>query len=143
MALSVLLLLNQKTKIGLKGEIIAIKKLHEQREDLAEPVLDAHRAYTSLIEELEAIDWYNQRAEATQDAALKEILLHNMEEEIEHACMMLEWIRRTQKGWNQNMNTYLFKNQEIVDLEEVEEMDEEINDGKQDLEIGQLRKLKG
>jgi ferritin-like protein len=122
---------------------MSTENLHEKREDLTGPVLDAHRAYTSLIEELEAVDWYHQRAEATEDVSLKEILIHNMEEEMEHACMLFEWIRRTQKGWNQKMSTYLFKQEEIINLEEEEENEAEIKSVKQDLEIGQLGKMKG
>jgi hypothetical protein len=96
---------------------MANENLHEKQEDLSISVLDTHRAYTSLIEEIEAIDWYNQKAEAAENMALKEILLHNKKEEIEHVCMLLEWIRRRDKEWNQKMDTYIFKDDDIINLE--------------------------
>ena len=68
--------------------------LHVPRENLRKDTLHLHYAITSLIEELEAVDWYRQRADDTDDAELKAILLHNAREEIEHASMALEWIRR-------------------------------------------------
>lgn len=67
---------------------------HEPASDLSPATRDIHRAIVSLIEELEAVDWYKQRAEACQDEDLAAILLHNMEEEMEHAMMCLEWLRR-------------------------------------------------
>ncbi len=118
---------------------MASEKLHERRDDLPDSVLDAHRAFISLIEELDAVDWYNQRSQATGDEALKEILIHNMQEEIEHACMTLEWIRRTQDGWNEKMRTYLFKEENILDLEEQKETDEP----SEDLKIGRIKKEDG
>ena len=67
---------------------------HEALEDLSEETMDMHRAIVSLMEELEAVDWYNQRVDACKDKALKAILAHNRDEEKEHAAMVLEWIRR-------------------------------------------------
>ena len=67
---------------------------HESLDKLSSTTQDMHRALVSLQEELEAVDWYQQRADATEDAELKAILLHNMREEIEHASMVLEWLRR-------------------------------------------------
>lgn len=118
---------------------MASETLHERKEDLSGPVLDAHRAYISLIEELEAVDWYNQRADATEDEALKRILIHNRDEEMEHACMVLEWLRRNQEGWQDMLNTYLFKEKEITELEEAEEEEEE-SEKSQDLKIGKISK---
>ena len=69
--------------------------------------LNHHQAIVSLMEELDAVDWYRQRAEDTEDAALREVLLHNMREEIEHACMILEWLRR-RWGVVKEMDTYLY-----------------------------------
>jgi ferritin-like protein len=73
-----------------------------------------HRAIVSLMEELEAIDWYQQRAEATQDAELREVLLHNREEEQEHAAMVLEWIRRHDRTFEAKLREYLFTEGSIV-----------------------------
>ncbi|HEX3439894.1 MAG TPA: ferritin, partial [Pseudolabrys sp.] len=70
------------------------ENLHAPREVLSLETRLLHNAITSLVEELEAVDWYRQRADDTEDAALREILLHNMREEMEHASMVLEWIRR-------------------------------------------------
>ena len=80
---------------------------HEPLELLSEASKDMHRAIVSLIEELEAIDWYGQRAEATADATLREVLLHHREEEVEHAMMNLEWIRRRSSEFDQKIRTYL------------------------------------
>lgn len=73
--------------------------LHEPADQLLTETINCHRAIVSLIEELEAIDWYQQRAEACSDPQLRAILKHNMEEEIEHATMTLEWIRQTPAGF--------------------------------------------
>jgi len=90
---------------------------HEPVNELSAQARDLHRALTSLIEELEAIDWYNQRADVTADAALKAILLHNRNEEIEHASMALEWIRRQVPQFDQDLRTYLFTTGEITAIE--------------------------
>ena len=73
---------------------MASEGFHESTEDLTSQTLDLHRAIRSLMEELEAIDWYQQRVDATKDDALRAILAHNRDEEKEHASMLLEWIRR-------------------------------------------------
>jgi hypothetical protein len=73
------------------------------------------------MEEMDAIDWYRQRAEDTEDAALREILLHNMREEVEHACMILEWLRRNDAEWSKQMDTYLYTDVPITRIEEIEE----------------------
>ncbi len=83
--------------------------LHAPRENLSKETLDQHRAITSLIEELEAVDWYRQRADDCSDGDLKEILLHNMAEEIEHAAMVLEWIRRNNADFDKELGQNLFK----------------------------------
>ena len=72
---------------------------HEPIELLSEGTLNMHRAIVSLMEEWEAIDWYQQRADACSDPQLKEVLLHNKREEIEHATMLLEWIRRHEANY--------------------------------------------
>lgn len=81
---------------------------HEPIEELTDDVRDVHRAIVSLMEELEAIDWYNQRACACKDAALRNILEHNRDEEKEHASMILEWIRRKDERFSQELKDYLF-----------------------------------
>lgn len=93
---------------------------HEPLDKLSSTTQDMHRALVSLQEELEAVDWYQQRADACIDAELKAILLHNMREEIEHAAMVLEWLRRRHPDFEKNMRTYLFKEQPILEIEAVD-----------------------
>lgn len=88
---------------------MASETLHAPREKLSKETLDQHRAITSLMEELEAVDWYRQRADDCSDGDLKEILLHNMAEEIEHAAMVLEWIRRNNADFDKELKETLFK----------------------------------
>lgn len=88
--------------------------LHAPRERLSKKTLAMHHAIVSLIEELEAADWYQQRADDCEDNALKEILLHNMREEIEHAAMALEWLRRNSPDFNKELKEYLFSEGDIV-----------------------------
>lgn len=90
---------------------------HEGYEQMSESARDFSRALKSLQEELEAVDWYNQRAEVTGDAALRRILLHNRNEEIEHAMMALEYLRRLNPVFNEHMRTYLFTSGDITGLE--------------------------
>jgi len=117
------------------------EKMHEQREELSGAVVDAHRAYQSLIEELDAVDWYNQRADATANETLKEILIHNRDEEMEHACMLLEWLRRNQDGWDEKLKTYLFEKADITTLEEEEAEEQETGETiHPDLGIGKPEK---
>ena len=94
---------------------------HEAEEKLSEGTKDIHRALVSLQEELEAIDWYRQRADATQNEPLKGVLLHNMAEEVEHACMVLEWLRRHVPVFDKNLRTYLFQTAPITEIEVAEE----------------------
>ena len=91
--------------------------LHAPRERLSRETLTMHHAIVSVVEELEAVDWYRQRADDCEDPELREILLHNMREEIEHACMGLEWLRRNNESFAENMKTYLFAEGEIVAAE--------------------------
>lgn len=88
--------------------------LHAPRERLSAQTVCLHQAITSLMEELEAVDWYRQRADDCDDAALKEILLHNMREEMEHAAMLLEWIRRNDSDFDHELKDNLFKDGEIA-----------------------------
>jgi len=91
--------------------------LHAPRERLSKETIHLHHAIVSLMEELEAVDWYRQRADDCDDPALKEILLHNMREEMEHASMVLEWIRRNDKDFEKELKDYLFTEGEIGDHE--------------------------
>ena len=92
--------------------------LHEAREDLRPETLDRHRGLVSLMEELEAMDWYQQRIDATGDPDLKAVLAHNRDEETEHAAMSLEWMRRNDTALDEHLRTYLFTSGSIVGLEE-------------------------
>ncbi len=89
--------------------------LHAPRERLSKETIHLHHAIVSLMEELEAVDWYRQRADDCDDAQLKEILLHNMREEMEHAAMVLEWIRRNNSDFEKHLKEFLFKEGEISD----------------------------
>lgn len=90
---------------------------HEPLEQLSEETRSFHRAIVSLMEELEAIDWYQQRAEACSDADLKAILVHNQNEEIEHATMVMEWLRRHHPHFNAIFRRYLFTEGPIAAIE--------------------------
>jgi hypothetical protein len=113
---------------------------HEPLENLPEKARDITRAINSFKEELEAIDWYNQRASATQDESLKRVLAHNRDEEIEHACMALEWLRRNMPVWDENLRTYLFTEKPLDEIEEEEEGEEEAQESNgPDLGIGKMK----
>ena len=88
--------------------------LHEAAGDLSEATIDMHRAITSLIEELEAVDWYQQRVDACRNPELKAILAHNRDEEKEHAAMVLEWIRRNDGAFSKELKDYLFTKDPIA-----------------------------
>jgi ferritin-like protein len=92
--------------------------LHEPVDKLQPGTPDVHRAVVSLMEELEAVDWYRQRADACGDEQLKAILEHNMNEEIEHASMVLEWLRRHVPKVDEALKTYLFTSGDVTKLEE-------------------------
>lgn len=91
---------------------------HEPIEFLTPKVLDHHRAIVSLMEELEAVDWYDQRVAATDDEELAAILAHNRDEEKEHAAMTLEWLRRRDPVLDEELRTYLFTEGSITELED-------------------------
>jgi uncharacterized protein len=91
---------------------------HEPLELLSEHTKNQHRANVSLREELEAVDWYQQRAEACSDPELKAVLIHNKNEEIEHAMMTLEWLRRSDPKFAQNIATYIGSSGPIVSVEQ-------------------------
>jgi hypothetical protein len=87
---------------------------HEPIAELSAETRDMHRAIVSLMEELEAIDWYNQRVDACRDPQLKAILAHNRDEEKEHASMVLEWIRRNDPRFEHELKDYLFSDKPIT-----------------------------
>ena len=95
--------------------------LHEPAESMSPQVIDRHRAIVSIQEELEAVDWYDQRAAATDDASLAAILAHNRDEEKEHAMMVLEWLRRHDPVLDGHMRTYLFTEAPITEIETITE----------------------
>ena len=111
---------------------------HEPMELLDEKTRNISRAINSLKEELEAIDWYNQRVAVCQDSQLKAVLAHNRDEEIEHACMALEWLRRNMDVWDEELRTYLFTQGDLTNLEEGE-VEEETPSGSNSLGIGSLK----
>jgi len=92
--------------------------LHEPTEVLSGKTRNMHRAILSLIEELEAVDWYNQRVDACENQELRAILAHNRDEEKEHAAMLLEWIRRQDDAFDSELRDYLFSEKSIAALEE-------------------------
>ena len=97
---------------------MASDNYHEPLELLSEDTKNTHRAIVSLMEELEAIDWYQQRAEACSDPELSAVLTHNKNEEVEHAMMTLEWLRRKQPVFAENIATYINSSGPILEVEE-------------------------
>lgn len=95
----------------------ASESYHEPYDLISKEAKDLHRAIVSCQEELEAIDWYRQRADVCDDPELREILLHNMEEEVEHFAMTLEWLRRKSPYFQEQLGTYLFAEGRILDAE--------------------------
>jgi ferritin-like protein len=91
--------------------------LHEPEDRLSPATIDRHRALTSIQEELEAVDWYDQRVNATTDPSLAAVLAHNRDEEKEHASMVLEWLRRHDPKLDQFLRTYLFTYEPITEIE--------------------------
>jgi len=108
---------------------------HEPIDKLDEKTKDITRALMSLKEEIEAVDWYNQRVAASDDETLKEVLAHNRDEEIEHAVMTLEWLRRNMDVWDENLKKYLFTTENLLEVEESVSEDKE----DKDLGLGDLK----
>jgi uncharacterized protein len=96
---------------------------HESEERLRPQTKDYHRAIVSLMEELEAVDWYNQRIDASEDPELQAILAHNRDEEKEHAAMALEWLRRRDPELDRFLRMYLFTEDPVIEIEEAAEGD--------------------
>ena len=116
--------------------------LHEPVEKLKPETVDRHRAIVSIMEELEAVDWYDQRAEGATDPELRAILEHNRDEEKEHAAMALEWLRRRDAKLSEHLKTYLFTEGSILEIESEQEADaagEDGGAGDGSLGIGSLR----
>jgi len=118
--------------------------LHEPAELMTVDVINRHRAITSLQEELEAVDWYDQRVAATDDESLASVLAHNRDEEKEHAAMALEWLRRRDPVFDTVLRTYLFTEAPIVEVEHDAEAEAEDGagaavPGEGSLGIGSLR----
>ncbi len=111
--------------------------LHEPADKLAATTVDRHRALVSIQEELEAVDWYDQRVDATDDPELAQILAHNRDEEKEHAAMTLEWLRRRDPVLDAHLRTYLFREGSVVEIEHEAEEGSDPSDGS--LGIGDLR----
>lgn len=119
--------------------------LHEPGDLLSTETVEMHRGFVSLMEELEAVDWYNQRVDASTDEPLKAILAHNRDEEKEHAMMVLEWLRRHDPALDEQMRTYLFTEGDILAAEEADTDSEEHQEdgtlpiGHGSLNIGSLK----
>jgi len=116
---------------------------HEKIEDLSSQTKNFTRALHSLKEEIEAVDWYNQRVDASDDPELAAIMAHNRDEEIEHACMALEWLRRNMPAWDENLRMFLFSTGDITEVEENMEAGQDggvPGEGNTDLGIGGKRK---
>src|SRR6056297_447533 len=117
-----------------------MKKYHE--ENIPEAKKENNRIIKRENEELEAVDWYNQRAAATSDPTVKAIVEHNRDEEIEHACMGLEWLRRNNPVWDEMLRTFLFTTAKITEVEEEgegEEGEEEAPASTGSLGLGNMR----
>jgi len=118
---------------------MASNTYHEPLELLSGDTLDMHRAIVSLMEEMEAIDWYQQRADACTDPALKAVLMHNKNEEIEHAAMVMEWIRRHNLHFNDMMRKYLFTELPIAGVEAAAKLESSEGTAAKTLGIGSLK----
>ncbi|TVS09143.1 MAG: ferritin [Planctomycetaceae bacterium] len=114
---------------------------HEPVSELSASTRSLHRALATVIEELEAVDWYQQRADVATDEELRAIMIHNRDEELEHAAMGLEWLRRRVPKMDEMLRTYLFTEQPIVAIEEGSRGDNKPTSGglpEDDLGIGAL-----
>jgi ferritin-like protein len=92
-------------------------ELHEPAEKLGPETIDRHRAIVSIMEELEAVDWYDQRVAASDDDQLRAILAHNRDEEKEHMAMTLEWLRRHDAALDRMLRQYLFTSEPVTEIE--------------------------
>ncbi|HEX9876692.1 MAG TPA: ferritin-like domain-containing protein [Gammaproteobacteria bacterium] len=117
----------------------ASAELHEPATKLTSQTIDRHRAIASLMEELEAVDWYDQRIDAAADDELRAILRHNRDEEKEHAAMVLEWLRRRDAALDEHLSTYLFSSRPILELEESADNAGSSVEGEGSLGVGSLK----
>ncbi len=115
-----------------------MSQYHEPTNELSEQARNFTRALNSLKEEVEAVDWYHQRVDTTNDESLKGILAHNRDEEIEHACMTIEWLRRNMPGWDEELRNWLFKEGDIAE-EDDHEHEPSSRPGNGDLGIGKIK----
>ncbi len=116
---------------------------HEPADELSQEARNFSRALNSLKEEIEAVDWYHQRVVTSNDPDLKAIMAHNRDEEIEHACMALEWLRRNMPGWDEELRNWLFKEGEIMGSHGHDHDDHDHGDhasGSDSLGIGKINK---
>ena len=122
---------------------MASEGFHEPLDRMTERTLDHHRAVSSIMEEFEAVDWYDQRIDATNDPELAAILAHNRDEEKEHAAMTLEWLRRRDPALDEELRTYLFTEGDILAVEDAAEAGDDAGEGPDpgdgSLGIGDLR----
>ncbi|MFO8234234.1 MAG: ferritin-like domain-containing protein [Bacteroidales bacterium] len=112
---------------------------HEPTEELSNQARNYSRALNSLKEEIEAVDWYHQRVDTSDDEELKSIMAHNRDEEIEHACMTLEWLRRNMPGWDEELRNWLFKEGPIVGEHHDDHEEESSGNNSSDLGIGKIK----
>lgn len=117
---------------------------HEAEDELKPQTRERHRAVASIMEELEAVDWYDQRIDASDDAELRAILAHNRDEEKEHAAMVLEWLRRRDAKLDEHLRTYLFTDKPLLEVEHEAELADSADSesspvGDGSLGIGSLR----
>jgi ferritin-like protein len=113
--------------------------LHEPAEKLSGGTIERHRAIVSVMEELEAVDWYDQRVDATGDAELAAILAHNRDEEKEHMAMTLEWLRRHDPALDEHLRTYLFTTGDVLAIEDAATAGGEAEPPDGSLGIGSLK----
>jgi ferritin-like protein len=121
---------------------MAHEGLHEESELLDEQTVDRHRAIESLVEELEAIDWYDQRVRATGNGELASVLAHNRDDEKEHAAMALEWIRRRDPELDTQLRLYLFSDGPLVSVEDAPPEQAAAGSAGAGLGIGSLREVR-
>ncbi len=114
-----------------------MSEFHEPPEELSPQTRNFRRALNSLMEEIEAIDWYQQRIDSCTDDQLKKIIEHNKLEEMEHASMMLEWLRRNMDGWDEKLKMYLYKE---GDLTKIENNIDSGGEEQKDLGIGAIKR---
>ena len=113
--------------------------LHEDPAKLGSDTIDRHRAIVSLMEELEAVDWYAQRVDATTDPELAAVLAHNRDEEKEHAAMTIEWLRRHDPVLDRHLRTYLFTTEPVTEVEAESVAESQFGPGEGSLGIGGLK----